>query len=361
MTDGQLRAFEELKEIEKFGNGSFTIVGIQKPSEPAGVLCLDISLHTADLDHAPEGISLRARERFCVNIPADFPYKTPWVRTPHTRFAGGPHVQWERQLCIYQAPDVEWDPSDGMFGFVERLWKWLEKAAIDQLDPIGGPLHPPVAYLGAGPRYFVVPRVDTPVVGDVPWLGYAQINEVPQNGVEIGAWSDQGFPDSIQGIAACILLTQPMPWEFPSWVANLVMALESREVTKQDLFMLLGDIFLKNEENTPLYLIIGTPMRGIRGSGEPKQHLTAWRIEPDFATEFRLIVNKYSSNGKLKDLEKECERTMLKWARTAYISWCNVLEDRPEIVTRRDHASPLSIFRGQTVAIWGCGALGGSR
>ncbi len=33
-----------------------------------------------------------------------------------------------------------------MYGFIKRLWKWLEKAAMDELDPVGGALPPPVAY-----------------------------------------------------------------------------------------------------------------------------------------------------------------------------------------------------------------------
>ncbi len=359
MSDGQTQALNEVFEIQAAGKGTFTIVAIVKPSEPAGVLCLDISLHTADLDRVPEGIILRARERFLVKIPADFPFSKPWVCTRHTRFAGRPHVQWAHSLCLYQAPDVEWDPNDGMFGFVDRLWMWLEKASLNELDPVGGALHPPVTYPQAGPRYCVLPRVDTPVVTGLPWCGFAGLNVVHEYRVDIIAWTDQPFDGRVGSIAACALLAQPMPWEFPTRMIDLVAALDIRGVSKQELFLLLQDASLRNEEDVPLYVIIGTPMRGIRGSDELKQHLTAWRIEPTFAKGFRLIVNKYSDDRVLRAIGEECEHIMFKWAESTTVSWCHVLEDRPEIVTRRDHASPLSVFRGKVVAVWGCGALGG--
>ncbi len=360
MTDGQNQALEQVSEIEQFGKGSFTLVGSQKPSKPAGDLRLDISLHTGALDHVPEGISLRARERFWVMIPADFPYKIPWVKTPHTRFAGRPHVQWKSQLCLYQAPDVEWNPSDGMFGFMGRLWKWLEEASLDKLDPIGEALHPPATYPQTGPRYYVIPRINTPNVKDLPWCGFAGLTVIHEHCIDINAWIDDiEFDSPGRATAACILLTQPMPWEFPSRMIDLVAALAKRGVSKQRLFFLLQAASMQNKDKSPLYVLIGTPMRGIHGSGELKQHLTAWRIEPIFATGFRLIVNKHSNNLKFREIGENIERIMVDWAKKANIAWCSVLEDRPEIVTRRDHMSPMAAFRNKTIAIWGCGALGG--
>jgi Prokaryotic E2 family A len=95
---------------------------------------------------ASGGLGLRARERVTVQIPADFPFRLPAVAVPHRRFVGAPHVQWGRQLCLYQAPTTEWAPADGMFGFLERLLEWYERAAAGTLDAPGQPLHPPVAY-----------------------------------------------------------------------------------------------------------------------------------------------------------------------------------------------------------------------
>ena len=38
--------------------------------------------------------------------------------------------------------------------------------------------------------------------------------------------------------------------------------------------------------------------------------------------------------------------------------WCSVIENRPEIVTRRDEGTAMDWFRGKRVALWGCGAIG---
>ena len=359
MTNGQEQALGEIREIEAARKDTFSIVAVKEPTKPNDTLCLDISLRTTDIDCIPEGIALRARQRFLVRIPPDFPFVRPEVYTPHARFTGRPHVQWGRYLCLYQAPDIEWDPSDGMFGFIDRLWRWLEKAAIDALDPVGGALHPPAIYLGSGPSYYVLPRVDTPTVRNSSWVGLACLNVVHEHRVDINGWADL-FPDEPTGpVAASVLLSQPMPWEFPTRMVDLIEALNTRGVSKQCLFLALQAASLQNEEEAPLYVLIGTPMRGIRGSAELKQHLTAWRIEPDWVKGLRFIVNKYSDNERIRELGEKMERVMFDWAEKANISWCRVLEDRPEIVTRRDYTSPMSVFRGKTVAVWGCGALGG--
>lgn len=359
MTSGQKQALEQIREIEKFSEGGVSVVTVDSPTTTEEILLLDVSLNTSPLNQVSTGIPLRDRERMVIMVPPDFPYTVPRVETRHIRFAGRPHVQWAHQLCLYQAPDVEWDPNDGMYGFIERLWKWFEKAAMDELDPVGGALHPPVAYTRRGENYFVVPRVDTPVVGDVPWLGYAHLNPIRESVVEIDEWIQQGFPENSGQVAACILLTQTMPWEFPSRLIDLVEALESRDIDRHALFKLLQDASLQNKAESPLYVVIGTPMRGIRGNEVLKQHLTAWRIDRIIADSFRLIINKTSENKKIRAMGEEIERLIIQWANRANISWCRILEDRPEIVTRRDHESPLSIFQGKTVAIWGCGALGG--
>jgi integrative and conjugative element protein (TIGR02256 family) len=48
------------------------------------------------------------------------------------------------------------------------------------------------------------------------------------------------------------------------------------------------------------------------------------------------------------------------WAVEAKIEWCQVLEDRPEIVERRDSETSAAWWTGKEVAIVGCGAIGSS-
>jgi integrative and conjugative element protein (TIGR02256 family) len=46
------------------------------------------------------------------------------------------------------------------------------------------------------------------------------------------------------------------------------------------------------------------------------------------------------------------------WAADAKVQWCWVLEDRPEIVERRDSASNARFWKDKHVALLGCGAIG---
>lgn len=355
MTPGQSKALDEAREIEAASESSVSLV--TEPTDVEDYLRLDLSLDTSSLERVPEGLPLRDRERFIALVPADFPFAKPSVRTRHSRFAGQPHVQWSKYLCLYQAPDVEWDPGDGMFGFVDRLWKWLERGALDQLDPVGGALHPPTT--ASGSRHVVVPRLDTPPVGTTPWTGLARLRLVDDYRVDVVGWAEPCSDEPRGSSAAVVLLAEPMPWEFPRKAADLVRLLSDRGVPKEYLFLLLRAAVRENQEGEPLYVLIGTPMRGVRGSGDLRQHLTAWRIEPLFATGLGLIANKQSDNEALREIGEDVEQIMLGWAETAEVSWCRVLEDRPEIVTRRDHTSPLGALLGKSVAVWGCGALGG--
>lgn len=356
MTVGQAQAVDEVREIEAASEGSVALV--TEPVETDGSLRLDLSLDTSSLARVPEGIPLRARERFIVLVPSDFPFVKPAVWTPTPRFAGFAHVQWSRHLCLYQAPDVEWIPGDGMFGFVERLWKWLERGALDQLDPVGGALHPPATYPSRS-EVHVIPRVNTPPFTTNMWLGLGQLKTVHDQRVDVVEWTDL-FPEEPIGPAAAVfLLSKPMPWEYPNRVSDLLRLLEDRGVSRDLFFLVLLNAVHTIEKGEPLYVLIGTPMRGIRGSGDPKQHLTAWQLHPEVADGVRLVANKYADNERLREIGTEVETILMDWAKEANVSWCRILEDRPEIVTRRDYTSPMSTFRGKTVAVWGCGALGG--
>lgn len=125
-----------------------------------------ISLDTRGIPASNGGIRVRARERFNIIVGSDFPYKHPSVMVHHRRWAGTPHVQWGRVLCLYAAPAVEWNPADGMRGLVARLNLWLQRAAEGTLDPDGQPLHPPVTYSSYDTEWIIV----NPDLGDlVPW------------------------------------------------------------------------------------------------------------------------------------------------------------------------------------------------
>jgi len=359
MTEGQKLALEQLLEIEATGSGALEIVSQYIPDDKSSFLVVHISIDCRNHKNkrVPEGLPIRNRERIKIYIPQNFPFSYPSTHTFHSRFAGFPHVQWTRHLCLYQASSTEWDPADGMYGFLERLDDWLEKGALNQLDPEGAPLHPPVTYTSSGPGITVIPTVDTPKTEGVPWLGLAHLNNIHDKCVEIVDWTAFGtlVPDKFLG--AAILLDQVMPFEFPSKMSQLLYELKSRGIPWTLLLNVLQWAVIHTPKDSPLFIILGTPMRGICG-GERRQHLVAWWVEPVFVKGIRLTLEKYSSHEKIQEIGHEVEKILLEWAEKSEIKWCRVREDRPEIVTRRDHTSPVAWFKDRRVTLWGCGALG---
>jgi integrative and conjugative element protein (TIGR02256 family) len=359
MTDGQRLAIEQLRDVEDLSAGAFEILAIvEGAGRIEGRVRVDIALRTRGMPRRPEGLPLRNRERLILFIPAGFPFDHPAVQTHHQRFAGFPHVQWTRHLCLYQAPNTEWDASDGMFGFLTRLDEWFRQGAVGELDPTGAPLHPPVAYPTSD--RMVIPRADAPIVGEAPWYGLGRLRVISDRRVDVVGWSEL-FSEEDPGVAAAaILLAAPMPFEFPGTVAGLIKELEDRGVPRQQLLITLQVASTYSGDDSPLYVIVGTPMRGVRDGSPLRPHLSAWFVSPVIANGLRLALEKYSKHDRLREIGEEVEKIIWNWAEEAETNWCVVREQRQEIVRRRDHDAPTAWFRGRSVALWGCGALGGN-
>lgn len=361
MTAGQELALRQLRAIELASPDGLEILDVEKPGD--GVyLRVDVSVDCAGIEHRADGLALRERERFRLLIPRDFPFDYPVALTPHTRWAGTPHVQWRLQLCVYAAPTIEWIPADGMYGFMQRLFSWLEHAAAGELDPDDAPLHPPVTYTKAGAP-LVIARANTPAVGLDPWLGYARLEHPTDKRYDVVEWIDD-FDDNGELVepptnAAAVLLTpSSLDFEYPETINDLLRALVDRGMTFRDLLLHLGWVAAFREPDEPLLVLLGTAMRrGIDGS--PLQHLTAWRIPASYAKKLTDAIGRDSENPTRRELGEQALNEVIDWIVTAEVEWCSVREDRPEVVERRDSQSPVHGFAGRRVAIWGCGALGG--
>ena len=352
------RALYELGLIEEQGD-ALEILDVAPPSgEDSRSLSVEISLSFQSIPHSPDGINLRQRERFWIVIPAAYPFVHPWVLVLHDRWADFPHVLWTKFLCLYLSPQTEWDPSDGMFGLIKRLYDWVKAAAVDQLDPDGAPLHPPIAYTSVRSTPLVVPHVDTPAVGTEPWIGFGCIESRSESRIDIVDWCGLDETPRTPMVAASILLPLPTPFEFPSNVRDLLAIFEGQGIPRSDLIRILGKAAERNGKESPLLILIGTPMRGIRGSGDYKQHIVAWFIEASVATGLRVTLAQFSPHEEVRDIGREAEELILGWAEKAEIAWCQVREARPEVTIRRDATSPLGWFRSKSVDIWGCGAIG---
>ena len=351
-------ALYELELIQEQGD-ALEILDIDPPSgEDGRSLSVEVSLSFQGILRSPDGIDLRQRERFWIVIPAAYPFEHPWVFVLHGRWAGSPHVQWTFYICLYLSPETEWNPSDGMFGIIERLYEWVKAAAVDQLDPDGAPLHPPVAYTSGSSTPLVVPHADTPAVGGDRWIGFGCIESRSESRADIVGWCGFNETPRTTTVAASILLPQPTPFEFPRNVRDLFAIFEQQDISRRELIGILGRAAEINGEDTPLLILIGTPMRGVRGLGDRKQHIVAWYLEKEIANGFRLALAQSSPHEEIRAIGRRVEEIVLEWAEGARVSWCQVREARPEVTVRRDVASPLSWFRSKSVAIWGCGAIG---
>ena len=411
MHDGPGLAERQLRELAAASGGTVAVLSAENTGR--GTVRLTISMDTSRLPAGP-GIGVRDRERFRIDVGPGYPYQPPAVSVPHLRWAGTPHVQWGRTLCLYAAPSVEWVPSAGMDGFVERLSAWVKRAAEGTLDPDGQPLHPPVAYPTAGAGTVVV----HPDVGRrAPWSAASQAASgepvqdqagtaaawctVSGDRVDVLEWLDWtavydralagGFSPFHQGrplaVMPLLLLNGELGFEYPESAWELAGALqEAAGFGLDDILAALANAIVVNrylrsaqavadpgaaappagaalyhgdqDASSPLLtgLMLGTPSRRI--GGERLTHLEAWNL----GGIGRLLAGTYADfrrePGKDELLEKVGEVTR-GWLREADVTWMRVMENRPEITRRRDEGSPSAWLAGKRVLILGCGALGG--
>jgi len=118
---GQVWAVDQLKEIAKASAGSFELLDIEEPKTEGSALQLVVSIDCSGFERIEGGVPLRARERLRITLPSRFPLSRPNAHFSHKRYADFPHVQWGDSICLYQAPEVEWVPAQGMFGFLDRI------------------------------------------------------------------------------------------------------------------------------------------------------------------------------------------------------------------------------------------------
>lgn len=350
-SDGQALALTQLDEIARASAGSLEVLEVLEPHGTSAYLCVSVSLRCTNFDRAEGGVPLKMRERLHIYVPSRFPWHRPSAQFRTNAHAGFPHVQWGKSICLYQAPEVEWVPNQGMFGFLERLNDWLKAAAANELDPLGAPLHPPVAY--ATSDYSVVPRVDAPPPTSPYWSGFVEVSREDEVAAELGRWIPYGEERSQTRLASAILLPTSMPFEYPATMLDLINVLEARAVPINVVRTIVQLGALTTPEGSPAVFVLGAAMRGVAG-GETRQHLAAWVIGPQQSRELRNAALA-ATPGNPTDIDAFCA-----WASSARVEWCRVLEDRPEIVVRRDANASSAYWLGKRVAVLGCGAIGAS-
>ncbi len=114
----------------------------------------------------------------------------------------------------------------------------------------------------------------------------------------------------------------------------------------------------KVEHEQGVYMVIGTPMRGIAG-GERKHHLAVWRLSTLGQQVVNLLRTMFSPSDELASIGEQARDLLSQWLNTADLDWARVYDDRPEVTTRRDRGSSMESVKGRRVLLLGCGAIGG--
>lgn len=350
LSRGQELAREQLAEIAERSQGALEILAEPSLTEK-GLLDISIAIATRCY-RTPAGLAFRDRERLLIRVSSGFPFQSPTLWFTHRRFAGAAHIQWGRYICLYQSVEAEWRPADGMYGFIERVDEWLAAAGAARLDSDNAPLHPPVFYNEASTR--IVIRANAPETGDDLWIGRADIVTVNEHRRDLVGWASLADWDAVpvNGTpAVAILLNSALPMEYPSGINDLLKSIEAAGVPFGLLCSVLRLAAALVPVGQPGHVVLGAPMRR-RAGGEPlRQHLTVWEIDADALARLRA----YGGGG---GDEAEKIRQVAEWMVTAKVGWCGVMENRPEIVNRRDRGALTEALAGKRVVLLGCGALG---
>lgn len=353
MTLGQQRALRELNNLHSADPPGFEILG--EPIEHEGRLVTMIGLRLGPMQTAEGGLSLREYEEFLLLIPADFPFAIPTLRVEHDRFARFPHVIWTHTLCLYQSK-MEWYPPDGLYGFFDRLQLWLGKAAVNDMDPTDGPLEPPHHDTDFSQKSYVI-RENAPVPAGETWFGIAELEEFP-NRIELVRWNDlsKGGPKDHR-LALAVILSDRLPMEFPTLGSEFFNELSKQGIDRDRVLKWLGWAALLSPPESAIHLILGFPMRRAP-DGSPRQHIAVWTTRPAFTKVLQAILPNDADTPTMSDFKKDVTDLLYDVFAKEPIKWCPVLEDRNEILIRRDKDRPISWFAGKKVLILGCGALG---
>lgn len=402
--DGADLARRQLLDLVEVAAGAVEV--LEEWTNVHGHTAFTISLDTSGLEKAPTGISVRERERFKIIIPPGFPFVHPSVFSVHNRWARTPHVQWGSYLCLYAASSIEWNPSDGMRGFIGRLSKWVENAAAGTLDPDGQPLHPPAVYTSAEAGRVLI----HPDLGErVPWAADGSGSEIGtlmawctvnnrRKRVDVLEWVDletavaraedetlDVFHRGRPVIAVPVVLTpDEFGFEYPEDVKSLSAGLcESgydREALLDDL---AASTYINRklrarqtaqdakaagstwDETTdagaPLFtaMLVGAPSRRVEGEAR-LAHLAVWKLDALSAkvTDLFARIRELRVSEESVELRGEVRDLAFRLFDSSPIAWMRVMEARPEVTRRRDEGTPSNWLAGKRVLVLGCGAVG---
>jgi integrative and conjugative element protein (TIGR02256 family) len=353
VTRGQQRANRELERLQTADPNTFQLVA--EPRLIGDLLVVDVSIRLGPIVTAPGGLRLREREQFRVVVPSDFPFESAWVKVEHNRFAGFPHVVWSTDICLYQSK-LEWNPSDGIFGLVDRLILWLGKTAANDMDPLEGPLEPPHHHTDFSKDPFLI-RANAPVQAGQPWFGLAELRKSEQF-VELTGWTDSIETISAeQMVALAVILPKALPMEFPTTGKIFFQELFKQGMDRNRIMENLAIAAHLTANGDPIYLVLGIPMRRA-ADGSARLHIAVWVTDATMTESLRLTLPRNFDSKDLTEARGAFAEKLYELFEHTTITWCPILEDRPEVVVARDEGTSTAWLRGKKILLLGCGAIG---
>ena len=368
LTSLQLQALDELLEIEAVSEGSVKVVpeSIQRTSSGAVEVNVVLDCRSLQIVRQDNGIEFEPLESVWFSIPHSFPRKPPSMFVKHTRFAGYENVMRGGGICLFFSPDTEWDPGLGMAGFFqERVWTWFERAARGELEADGGPFHFPLLHYLPPIPAVIIHRKEDPDTGDEAWLGFTRLRhrEPPREiktlhppliQIELVGWATKiSELRRDEWLGAAILLPRRFGFEFPETIADLIIELERSGVEQKKFLEHLVHTARGGRRGRPLLVTVGTPIERGKPGQQRRHYLTTLYVEPEVSA--KLWDAGRSRRSRLQEaVLKEVDA----WTKNAHVAVCFSRESRSNVLERRDTRSPMAWFKGRSVTIWGCGALG---
>lgn len=395
LTDWQRKCLSQIKASMKQRPDTLTAIGKLKFDRESRVLHIPFTLNTSEIESLPQGITFQDQEEFVLAVSSDDEHP-PAVYVDHVRFLGFPHVLSGFLLCLYLDETREWDPLHGISGVpngvLNRLWRWLIKAAraefnadealyhavggLPHLSRTGLPLSPIIVrnlpqQQGRVASAWLVRRSDwclqlhasrpsdreadhIPVFfadHDLPFgAGNNYLRELIERldlhqNVEIAKLekiqntaffrAGRNFEPEYSIFRSIQTVQDPVRadlWGFNrSQSAAMLTALAASAVRKQN--------------GTPQTLLLAVP----HPRGGPR-HLIAVYIDADFADQLRRLVRERTNQFPSFDEVLSGRNITLKW--------CYVSDERGEVNRRRDKSRPVAYYQDAEVLIWGVGGLG---
>ena len=291
------------------------------------------------------GLPVKPRELVTIQFNGHFPWIPPTAFVMHGRWAGFPHVLRGIRLCLYLDPATQWQPENGMAGYIGSLSGWFEEAIAGEFDPRTALYHPVGGVLHRTPGAPTIVVAD-PLPFDDDSLHFQRIllRRLSPHRVDLVAWRRNRKVDHTH-IGLLVVLPKMLPFGAGSRLSDLtdIVGLQQSNGARKRLLQKLRQTSDALNPSDPLQIVVAVPNPANDGQG--RFHLVAGHVdscdinESLTAAEWRGLGNSPSPN------EPE-------------MSWLYVDDLRPGVSVRRDSGQPSQHFRGRSVELWGCGALG---